>query len=225
MENMEERTQGIVLRSLDYRENQRIITLFTPLGLISLIVKRIQRRSSHLLTLTTLFCEGEFLFKKGRSDLYAFLDGSVLDVHLPLRDQLASLKAAGSLGQALLASQFAGRVSPALYQLFRCYLRQIPAFAPPGALIASFQLKLLAHDGLLSLTPECTRCSDKASRLAQGESLCTTHHAEHSLSFSTEEWNQLLLLHDAKQLSLLRALNPSPPLLQKIDFLFTSRIC
>jgi DNA repair protein RecO (recombination protein O) len=222
---MEDKTLGIVLRSLDYRENQRIITLFTPLGLISLIVKRIQRRSSHLLTLTTLFCEGEFLFKKGRSDLYAFIDGSVIDVHLPLRDQLASLQAAGSLGQALLASQFAGRGSPELYQLFRCYLKQIPTFSAPRTLIASFQLKLLAHDGLLSLTPECNRCSTKASRLAQGESLCAAHHVEHALSFSTEEWNLLLLLHDAKQLSVLRALNPSPPLLQKIDYFFTHRIC
>lgn len=221
---MEERTQGIILRSLDYRENQRIITLFTPLGLISLIVKRIQRRSSHLLTLTSLFCEGEFLFKKGRSDLYAFLDGSVLDVHLPLRDRLASLQAAGSLGQALLASQCAGKTSPELYQLFRCYLKQLSTFSTPSTLIASFQLKLLTHDGLLSLTPECTRCSGKASRLAQGESLCFEHHVEHSLSFSSEEWTRLLLLHDARHLSVLRALAPSSPLLQKIDSFFTHRI-
>jgi DNA repair protein RecO (recombination protein O) len=223
---MEERTQGIVLRALDYRENQRIITLFTPLGLISLIVKRIQRRSSHLLTLTSLFCEGEFLFKKGRSDLHAFIDGSVMDVHLPLREQLVSLQAAGGLGHALLASQFAGKVSSELYHLFRCYLKQIRTFSTPSTLIASFQLKLLAHDGLISLTPECNRCPNKASRcLAQGESLCADHHVEHSLCFSAEEWNQLLLLHGAKQLSVLRALNLSAPLLQKIDFFFTSRLC
>ena len=35
----EEKIEGIVLRSQDYQERHRIITLFSPQGLISLIVK------------------------------------------------------------------------------------------------------------------------------------------------------------------------------------------
>jgi DNA repair protein RecO (recombination protein O) len=212
----EERTYGIVLRSLDYRDGQRIITLFSPLGLISLIVKRIQRRSSYLLTLTTLFCEGEFLFKRGRSELYSFVDGGVIDAHLPLRAQLPFLQTAGALAKTILSSHD-------LYQLFHCYLKTIPSFATPAALLASFQLKLLSHEGLLCLTPLCNQCHDQPSRhLSAGESLCSAHAGVYSLAFSQEEWSELLALSNATRLSLLRTLSPSPALLQKVDFFFTT---
>lgn len=219
----EERTHGIVLRSLDYRDGQRIITLFTPLGLMSLIVKRIQRRSSHLLTLTTLFCEGEFLFKKGRSELYSFVDGSVLDAHLPLRKKLLFLQTAGALAKIILSSQFNGKASHGLYQLFRCYLKQIPSFTTPSSLLASFQLKLLSHEGLLSLTPLCNQCQEHPSRhLSAGESLCREHAGEDSVTFSSEEWSELFALFSATRLSTLRPLTPSATLLQKVDFFFNT---
>jgi len=221
----EERTHGVVLRCLDYRERERIITLFTPFGLISLIVKGIQPRSSHLLILTTLFCEGEFLFKKGRSDLYSFIDGSVVDAHLLLRTQLPFVQTAGALAKTILSSQFNGKASLALYQLFCCYLKQIPSFATPASLIASFQLKLLSHEGLLSLTPLCNQCQDKpSSHLSAGESLCKEHASIYSLSFSQEEFSELLKLHSAKQLSHLRTLTPSASLLQKVDLLFNTTV-
>ena len=87
----EEKTEGIVLRSQDYKERHRIITLFTPLGLISLIVKGISRKNSHLLTLTTPFSHGEYIYRQGRSDLFRFHDGAVLDDHFDLRQSLRFL--------------------------------------------------------------------------------------------------------------------------------------
>ena len=100
----EERTQGIVLRSLDYKDSQRIITVFTPMGLISLIVKGITQRAMARLSLTTPFCEGEFIFKRSRSSLLNFLDGSMIDSHLFLRKRLSSLETAGQLGKAILST-------------------------------------------------------------------------------------------------------------------------
>lgn len=221
----EERTQGVVLRSLEYRDRERIITVFTPFGLLSLIVKAIGRRSSHLLTLTTLFCEAEFLFKKGRSDLYSFIDGGVIDAHLLLRAQLPFLQTAGALAKTILSSQLKGKASLTLYQLFRCYLKQIPSFATPTSLIASFQLKLLSHEGLLSLTPLCNECHNKpSSHLSAGESLCTEHASMHSFFFTPEEFSELFTLYNAKQLSHLRTVNPSASVLQKIDLLFNTTL-
>lgn len=221
----EEKTEGIVLRSLEYKDSQRIITAFTPLGLISLIVKGISHRNGQTLTLTSPFCEGEFLFKRNRSDLLAFLDGSIIDSHLTLRQRLSSLKIAGSLAHAILSSQFDGKASVDLYQLFRFYLKNIPAFESPDSLLASFQLKLLAHEGLLSLSSNCNRCKEKkAEFLSRGESLCNAHPFEEHFHFSPDEWIDLIQLQQAKQFSQLRTLLLSSHFYQKIDIFFKYRI-
>lgn len=193
----EERTQGIVLRSLDYKDNQRIVTGFTPIGLISLIVKGIAKKNS---ALTTPFCEAEFVLKKGRSDLWLFLDGTVLNSHLSLREKLPSLQAAGSMAQVILSSQLPGKSSYDLYSLFRAYLQQIPSFESPASLVASFQLKLLGYEGLL------------APPLEEG------------FSFSQEEWPLLQQLYHAKQYSALRSLVLPAHMPQKIDIFFKYRI-
>jgi|SRR5579862_227667 len=221
----EERTQGIVLRSLDYKDSQRIITAFTPMGLVSLIVKGITQRAMGLLNLTTPFCEGEFVFKRTRSDLLSFLDGSVIDSHLSLRERLSSLETAGNLGKAILSSQLDGKSSFELYQLFRFYLKQIPSFASPASLLASFQLKLLSHEGLLALSPHCNRCpKENAAFLSKGESLCAAHPLEEGFHFSPDEWTLLVQLEQAKQFSVLRTLELPALVHQKIDVFFKYRI-
>ena len=203
----EEKTEGIVLRSLDYKDNQRIITLFTPQGLLSLIVKGLNSRNTQLTTLTSPFSQGEFLFKRGRSDLLSFLDGSLIDSHLFLREQLSSIETASALSKVILTSQLAGKCSFELYALFCCYLKQIPSFASPSSLLASFQLKLLTHEGLLLLSKHCNRCKAKdAHFLSKGESLCQDHPLEEAFSFSPEEWDYLIQLQEAKQFSVLRRL-------------------
>jgi DNA repair protein RecO (recombination protein O) len=220
-----EKTEGIVLRSLDYKDTQRIITVFTPLGLVSLIVKGISKRSLSLLTLSSLFCQGEFVFKRGKGELLHFLDGSVIDAHLALRKRLPSLEGAGQLAQSILSSQLIGKSSYDLYQLFCFYLKQIPFFESPLSLVSSFQLKLLTYEGLLSLSLQCNRCSEKRAQfLSKGESLCEAHPLEEGFSFSSEEWTQLIQLQQVKQFSALSSLVLSAHLHQKIAVFFKYRI-
>ena len=146
-----EKAEGIVLRSLEYKDQQRIITLFTKEeGIISLIVKRISSRRSNLLALTTPFTRGEYLYRKGRSELMPFEDATLLDEHLELRNRFESLQAGGELIQAISASQMPGKAAPILYSLFNAYLKQIPHFPEPDTAICSFLLKLLKHEGLIA---------------------------------------------------------------------------
>jgi DNA repair protein RecO (recombination protein O) len=221
----EEKIEGIVLRSQDYKERHRIITLFSPHGLISLIVKGISRKNARLLALTTPFSHGEYVCRQGRSELWNFLDGSLLNDHLTLRQSLKSLQAAGALANAILVSQMAGKPAPALFALYKSYHRQVPQFDDPEPLLASFYLKLLKHEGLLSVSTHCASCGDNPARLLlQGESYCSTHAQAHAIAFSSSEWEQLLLLDEAQQFSALRTATPPPSLLQKIQTLFLSRL-
>ena len=115
----EEKTEAIVLRCLDYKDKQRIITAFSKdNGLMSLIVKGI---SYQRLAATTPFYQMELLYFKGRSDLYHFVDASILESHLFLRTQFDHLQTAGALALALLHSQMPGTPSKDLYTLFILY--------------------------------------------------------------------------------------------------------
>ncbi len=192
-----DKTEGIVLRSQDYKERHRLITLFTPQGLISLIVKSISRKNTRLLSLTTPFCHGEYHFRRGQSELLRFLDGTILDDHFHLRQSLASLQTAGALANAILTSQMASKPAPALFALYRSFHNQVPHFSDPTILLASFQLKLLKHEGLFAIDAPCE-----------------------TLPFSPTEWDTILSLDAVQQFSALRNLNVPPPLAQKIQTLF-----
>jgi recombinational DNA repair protein (RecF pathway) len=87
-------SKAIVLRSLALKEQQKILTLFSEqFGIISLVIKT-RAKQSHCLT--EPFCEGEFFFWPGSTDLKKYHEGSILDLHLGLRNQLSYLKTASS---------------------------------------------------------------------------------------------------------------------------------
>lgn len=197
---LEEKHEGLVLRSIDYKDRQKIITLYTPTrGLISLIVKNITRKKSHLLTLTSPFTKAEYHFLIGKSDLYTFCDGTPLATHNNLRENLSHLQSATTLLKALLSSQLPGKPAPALYVLALTYLKHLPSFTNPETLSASFLLKLLMHDGHLNPA-----------------------HKENP--FTQAEWDTLIPLLSARTLQPLRDLPPSPLLNQKIEIFFTQKI-
>ena len=138
---------GLVLRSFDYKEKSRIFTLFSRKeGIISLISRKA------LANLTTPLCYGEFLYYKGRGDLYSLKEGRILDMHLPLRASYDLLQVATKMLQSILDSQLPGKPTPELFDLLLAYLKQLPR--NPDALYASFLLKLLKHEGLLFLSPD-----------------------------------------------------------------------
>jgi DNA repair protein RecO (recombination protein O) len=221
----EEKTEGIVLRTQDYKECHRIITLYTPQGMTSLMVHGISRKNTHLLTLTTPFCHGEYVYRKGRTDLPSFRDGSILGDGMILRQKLTFLQTAGALANAILTSQMPGKASPALYLLYRSCHQQVPLFPHPGALLASFYLKLLKHEGLLTISTRCSVCDSSPLVLYEGESFCSRHSPpEEGIRFLPQEWELLLALSDAREFSSLKKLSVPSPLLHKITALFQSRL-
>jgi len=146
----EERVEGIVLRSTIYKENHRIVTLFTQeAGLISLMVKGV--KTPERLVLLTPFSQIEVFFRKKLSDLYLLKDGSLIADNLFLREKWDYLETAGKMAQIILHSQMPGKPSPLLYALFLACLKQLPQFDEPAPLLLLFYLKLLTHEGILSL--------------------------------------------------------------------------
>ena len=102
----ERREEGIVLKSTPFKDADRIVTVFTPnQGVLSFIVKRLSKNRPAMVNLTTPLCRGEFIFKTGRSQLHRFIDGTILDLHLPLRQSYERLDYGAKMLSAILTSQ------------------------------------------------------------------------------------------------------------------------
>ncbi len=148
----EEREEGIVLQTRDYREREKIITMLSEQsGVINLIVKGISSKSYDKNACAQLFCRADYIYRRGRSDLFRYIDATLIEPHHYLRNALSTLKCAGSLGHIILKSQMPGKPSPQLYQLFRSYLQKLKTAHNFEALLTSFYLKLLKHEGIAFL--------------------------------------------------------------------------
>lgn len=78
-------TNAIVLRRADYRENDRMLTLFSPtLGRLDVISRGCRRQKSPLMAASEVFCAGEYVLYQG-GDRMTLVSCQVTDSYYELR--------------------------------------------------------------------------------------------------------------------------------------------
>ena len=141
--------EAIVLRSTQYKDSERIVTLLTKeSGILSVLAKRVSQKDLKVHSLTTPLHRGDYILTKGSSDLYKFKDGHILDTFVELRRSFLHLKTALELLDFVQKSQMPGEAAPLLYLLVSGYLNALKTTQNPSALKVSFILKLLKHEGI-----------------------------------------------------------------------------
>lgn len=219
-----ETTEGIVLRCLDYQERSRILTLFTPSGLLSVIIKAVSRKKPQTIALSSPFCCAEWHFERGRGEIVKMIDGSILKDFYALRQTYTHIRVMGGLAQAILLSQAPGKPAHLLYEQFKSYLDKVCTAHSPEVLCTSFYLKTLKYEGLLALSKHCVHCQKpNASALHQGESFCPFSAPSSSMRFSKEEWQKLLDLTDARSFSELEQITVPSSLAETIEAYFRAQ--
>lgn len=214
--------EAFILHALPYRDEDKILTLFTKdSGILKAVV---YRAGSKKLSpgATDPLTRVEIVLSEGRGELYKAGDITILSQNLKLRDQLDRLRAACAMGNILMQCQLPQKPAPLLYALFISYLEQIPTFKNIPLLVDSFYIKLLRHDGLLHAQPKCSLCQEVPSFLAKGESLCASHAPSDAIPFTFEE---LKSIHDLAYVQSYRQLEEqtiSPNLSRKINELLLS---
>lgn len=182
------KTEGIVLQSIAFKEYDRILTLFTPLGLLKIFARIHKHSYLQLSALTSPLTRAEFCYVKGSKELHRLREGSLLNQHLRIRETYESLQAAHTMLRALYASQFPGKTSPDLYSLFSLFLELLPEVKNPQALESVFLLKILKHEGVLELQSPIT-----ASFRFAGERYLNKQDApEGAIELTEEEETQLV---------------------------------
>lgn len=166
-------TVGILLQAIPYLGQKKILKVFTPEeGLLSFFAQS---------TKLDPFCIAEWVYrKKSQKEMYPLLDASLIDPLLHLRSDYATLSAAGQMAKDLLQTQLPHKKAPELFKLVVLYLQRLSD--APATLLASFRLKLLHHEGLLS------------------------HEQEEG--FTEAEWEQAQVLAFSRKLSEIQAAEP-----------------
>ncbi len=179
-------TPGLLLHSIPYLGQKKILKVFTPeLGLLSFFAQK---------TKLDPFCLAEWVYRKTEKEIYPLQDATLLDPLLDLRGTYNTLVAGGAIAQDLLRTQLPGKRATELFDLTLLYLRKLSS--APEILAASFKLKLLLHEGLLSEEPDP--------------------------SFTPLEWEQVETLAFSRKLSTIQLLQTAP--YSKIQLLFEERI-
>jgi DNA repair protein RecO (recombination protein O) len=186
------RTEGIILQATRFQDFDQIVTLFTPgEGLVKFMVKGALNPKLGKAALTAPFSRVECVYTKGKSELYSCREISMLNAHLSLRENVLVMEASFDLLQAIYATQLPCKPAPELYKLLLIYLEKLPLIPDPKVLAASFRLKTLRHEGLLTLE-----------------------------TFGENERELLYLLSTSRSYSQLASLTLSPTLYQKVRRFF-----
>ncbi|MEC7839959.1 MAG: DNA repair protein RecO [Chlamydiota bacterium] len=217
-----ERFEGITLKSIDYREFDKILYIFTQSeGVKHLIVKGAKRPKSRAKAALSPLVHAEFLCEKkmGQSELTVCREISTMNLNLFLRENIDMLESACAMARAIQKTQLPNCPTPLLFELFKAYIEKIKNCSSLPNLVASFHLKLLRHDGILALPPRCNQCEDLLTKayFYDSQPYCQHHAPPKSLQFNEEELNRMATLTFSRDLREIMELQLPEQLPQKIQ--------
>jgi len=202
-------TNAIVLRRADYRENDRMLTLFSPtLGRIDALSRGCRRQKSPLMAASEVFCAGEYvLYTAG--ERMTVVSCTVQDTFYPIRSDFDRL-AHGMYALELCAA--AVQPDQENERLFMLLLRSLAHLAyservAPRRVTAVFLMGLTSLIGFRPQVGRCARCAMPIAPIVptgqtadapiaffspeQGGVLCTSCGAGEMCRIGAKELNSL----------------------------------
>ncbi len=161
-------THAIVLRRADYRENDRMLTLFSPtLGRVDALCRGCRRQKSPLMAASELFCTGEYVLYQAH-ERATVVSCQISDSYYALREDYERL-AHGMYALELCAA--AVQPGEENERLFLLLLRTLAHLcygqAQPRRVTAVFLMGMTSLLGFRPQVGRCARCGRTVA--AQGE--------------------------------------------------------
>ena len=151
--------RGMVIRTVDYRDNDRILTLFTAeSGRVDAKARNCRKATSPLLACTQPFTYGEYQLFYHRNK-YIIDQGEVLESFYPLREDVGRFAAASLCASLCLEGVQAEESSEAIFSLLYHTLSFLTyGENDPGDLTACFLVRFLALSGFRPAITQCAVC-------------------------------------------------------------------
>ncbi|MBQ5812555.1 MAG: DNA repair protein RecO [Clostridia bacterium] len=200
---------GVVLRSVNYRESDKILTVLTrERGKITVKAQGARRKSSRLGSLSQPFCYAEMsLFEQGGR--YTLDDGFVKAQFYGLTTDIEKMGLASYLAQVLLGEPEESAVDDDLMRLtLNSFYAIEKGMFTQAAIKAAFELRYMAICGYTPDLSECTACGESTSgyiNLESGMLMCrdclrAPRYNDYYLDASALEAARYILDSDLKRL-------------------------
>lgn len=154
--------KGIVLRSLEFGESDRLVTFLSrDWGKIKAICKNARKvKSRFLASLTPLnYVEIVFFGRQGRS-LFRLNACEIVNPLSRLRSDLEAFLAALYLVDIVEALSPEGEANEPVFQLLLEVLNLLPGYKNPGPLLRFFEIRFLDYLGYRFETEKCLHCKN-----------------------------------------------------------------
>jgi len=154
------KTKGLVIREQPYKEQDKILTIFTEEeGKIQCIARGVRRQKSGLLASTQIFAYSEFVYYPGKN--FGIINQSnLIEAFYPLRNDLTKMALASYLLDLMYNAYEFYQKSPELLKLLLHVLFYISGGTAKNdlVLVGAFQMKLVSYLGYRPILETCTAC-------------------------------------------------------------------
>mgnify|MGYP002868889049 CR=1 FL=1 len=158
-------TKGLVLREVQYKDNDKLLSLLTDeLGLITAKARGVKRKNSPLRGGCQLLCYGEFtLYERG--GYYIVTEAEPLRLFDGIRQDIELLSLGSYFAQLMETVSMAGQSDPEVLSLGLNSLYALDVLKKPQAMVkAVFELRLMCLIGFTPMLDGCGSCGDPEAR-------------------------------------------------------------
>jgi DNA repair protein RecO (recombination protein O) len=157
------KTEGIVLKSFDFRETSRIATFFTrDFGKVKGVLKGIRKDPKKFGSSIDKFSLNDIVYYQYRnSDIHLISHCDMKDFFSGLRRDLERMTAASYASELIDTLMPAEEENVEIYDLTQSFLKSLQTCTDTAKLIAVFQIKILSLSGFKPHLEDCVRCGKK----------------------------------------------------------------
>ena len=192
-----EKIEGIVLKQINYKENSKIIYLYTPQGKVSVLVHGSNKVKSPYLNLVRLFSHVS-LVVSGKS-LKTIRDGNVISYFDELSNDLTKYTYSLHLMELIYYFSDHDHDHEKLFRFLLKIFHQMILSKDVSVYVMMVELKLLYLLGVQPLMKHCVYCQSQEGlqfSVAEGGMVCVKHHKVSQFHSSTIQLMQQLYYYD-----------------------------
>ncbi|MDD6795017.1 MAG: DNA repair protein RecO [Clostridiaceae bacterium] len=191
---------GVIIKTQDYKENDKLVWLFTDeYGKMTSVARGAKKNKNKLFATTLPLCYGEYMFFKGRS-LCNLQEGRIFNSFQGLLNNLDKLTYSSYVCELIDIAMVEGESNKWLFKelVTTLYLLDTDAL-DYELLIRSFELKLLKATGYGLTLDNCVFCKKKINvsnyiSLSNFGGVCEECNKEHGMYVSKGAYNALRFL-------------------------------
>src|SRR5271169_1983322 len=159
------KTEGIVLKTFDFRETSRIATFFTrDFGKVKGVLKGIRKDPQKFGSSIEKFSVNDIVYYQYRnSDLHLVSHCDMKDFFAGLRRDLERMTAASYASELIDTLMPPEEVNLEIYQLTQSFLKSLQSTKDVAKLVQTFQIKVLSLSGFQPHLETCVRCARKVT--------------------------------------------------------------